>query len=251
MHRPLALPALLVVAAVIAGACGAAAPAIADPAEILAKSVTALQDAKSVHLEATVEGTIKLDLTGTGSGGDIALTGTKLVADVDIKGGNLKANLAVPALLGMTADVVVVGTDTYLRSSFGGDKYAKSSTTDLGVPVDPGNPGASIAALKDWLAKPGVDPKKLADTACGSKQCYQVEIDLTAEELKALMPNASGAPGDGGIVLTILVERDSLKLAGATIKVTSSEVGDLTLKLVMSNWDAALTITAPPAAEIQ
>ncbi|MEO7663866.1 MAG: hypothetical protein ABIV26_01980 [Candidatus Limnocylindrales bacterium] len=254
MHRrALALPSLLVAAALAAGACAAAtSPGIADPAEILTKAVTSLQAAKTVHLEATIDGTVKLDLAGNGTGGDIALTGTKISVDLDIADSDIHATLAVPALLGLTADAIVVGSDTYLKSSLTGDKYARTPMSTLGVPLDVTNPLATIVALKEWLAKPEVGPRKLADAACGSKTCYQVEIDLTADEIRALMPDPSAAPaGDGGVNLTVLTERDTLRLAGATIKVTSSDVGEVTFKVLLSNWDAPLTITAPPADQVK
>lgn len=251
MHRRLlAIPALLVVTALAVGACGGSTTSLTDPSEILTKSVEAIQNAKTVHLEATVDGTVAMDITGTGQAGDITLTGTKLVADVDIEAGNVALNLAVPALLGMTADVIVLGEDTYTRISMIGDKYTKSSTSDSGIPVDPSDPDASLAELKDWLAKPEVDPKKLDDTSCGSKTCYQVEIDLSADELTTLIPDA-GDVGDAAITLTVLVEKDGLKPAGLTLKVVATDVGELTLTLTTSKWDEAVSISAPPADQVE
>ncbi|MBA3877470.1 MAG: hypothetical protein C0498_11170 [Anaerolinea sp.] len=251
MHRrALALPALLVVAALAAGACGGSAPALTDPGEILTKAVETLQKAKSLRLEATVDGTVKLDLTGTGSGGDIALTGTSLQADIDIEKASARLNLAVPALLGMTAEVIVVGEETYVRSSFNPEKFQKSSTSGAGLPVDPTDPEASLKELQDWLKKPEVDPKKLDDTSCGTKSCYQIEIDLSAEDLKALSPEAADL-GDASVVLTLLVEKDTLRPASMVVTVTSAEVGELTMTITMSKWDESLSIEAPPADQVE
>lgn len=251
MHRrALALPALLVVAALAAGACGGSAPALTDPSEILTKAVETLQKAKSLHLEATVDGTVKLDLTGTGTGGDIALTGTSLQADIDIEKENAHLNLAVPALLGMTAEVIVVGQDVYTKSSFTGEKFQKSSTSDSGLPVDPTDPQASLKELQDWLKKPEVDPKKLDDTSCGTKSCYQIEIDLSAEDLKALSPEAADL-GDASVVLTLLVEKDTLRPASMVVTVTSADVGELTVTVSLSKWDESLSIEAPPADQVE
>lgn len=251
MHRrALALPALLVVAALAAGACGGSAPALTDPGEILTKAVETLQKAKSLRLEATVDGTVKLDLTGTGSGGDIALTGTSLQADIDIEKASARLNLAVPALLGMTAEVIVVGEETYVKSSFTGEKFQKGSVADAGIPVDPTDPEASLKELQDWLKKPEVDPKKLDDTSCGTKSCYQIEIDLSAEDLKALSPEAADL-GDASVVLTLLVEKDTLRPASMVVTVTSAEVGELTTTITMSKWDESLSIEAPPADQVE
>lgn len=252
MHRRFpALAALLVVVALAAGACGGGTTTnLTDPSDILTKAVESMQKAKTVHLEATVDGTVSLDLTGTGTAGDVALTGTKLAADVDVEKSNLTANLAVPAILGLTADVIVVGEDSWTRTSLTGDKYQKGSASDSGIPVDPSDPEQSLKDLAEWLKKPEVSPKKLDDASCGSKQCYQVEIDLSAEELKVLMPDATDL-GDATILLTVLVEKDSLHPASLTAKVTASDVGDLTLTLSFSNWDKSLDIKAPPADQVQ
>jgi len=251
MHRRLlALPGLLVVAAIAVGACGGTAPALTDPSEILTKAVEALQNAKTVHMEATIDGTVKFDPTGTGQPGDISLTGTKLTADIDIEDGDLEASVAVPALLGMTADFIIVDHDTYTRVSLQGDKYTKGTTGEVGIPIDPADPEQSLKDLQDWLARPEVGPKKLDDTSCGSKSCYQVEIDLTPEEVLALVPDVSTL-GSGAVVLTALVEKDTLRLANLVLELTIPEVGQVSINLALSKWDEGLDISAPPADQIQ
>jgi len=252
MHRRRLLsPAILLVTAAIAvGACGGSTTVLSDPTEILTKSVETLQKAKTVHLEATVDGTVKLDLTGSGQAGNIALTGTSLTGDLDIANGDATMSLAVPAMLGLTADVIVVGEDSYTRSSFTGDKYQKGSAASAGLPVDAADPQKSLKELQDWLKKPEVAPKKLADASCASKTCYQVEIDLSAEDLTALAPDLTDL-GDATVLLTVLVEKDTLRPVSVDVKVTSTGVGDVTVALALSKWDEALSITAPPADQVQ
>jgi hypothetical protein len=250
-RRALALPALLVVAAIVVGACGGtAAPALSDPAEILAKAVESMQKAKSFHLEATVEGTFSADLTGSGQPSEISLGGTTLSADIDIANSNAHLEMAVPALLGMTADVIVVGEDTWTRTSFTGDKYQKSNSADSGIPVDATDPEKALKDLQEWLKKPEVAPTKGADASCGSKTCYEVTIDLTSEELKALVPDA-GDLGAGSVVLTVLVEKDTFRPASLALAFSAADVGELTVTLTLSKWDEAVTIAAPPADQVQ
>lgn len=249
-RRALTLPALLVAAAIAVGACGSSTPTLADPGEILTKAVETLQKAKTLHLDATVDGTVTLDLLGTGEASELALTGTSLQGDVDIENGNADLDLAVPALLGLTAEVIVVGEETYTRTSFTGEKFQKGGASVAGLPVDPTDPQQSLEDLQEWLARPEVDPKKLADASCGSKTCYQIEIDLSAEDLKALMPDSEDI-GGASVVVTILVEKDTLRPVSMTVSVTSADLGEVTATLTMSKWDEPLSIGAPPADQVE
>lgn len=247
MHRrAFALPTLLVVAALVLGACGAGSgPALTDPKEILTKAVAAMQEAKSVHLEVTVEGTLTADLIGTGQPGEMSLAGTSLTADLDIANDNAHLTAVVPAFLGLTADIIVIGSDTYTKISLAGDKYEKS-TTDPGESTDP---SAVLKEIADFLDKPEVAPVKKDDATCGSRSCYQVVINLTADDLETLMPDED--IGDATVVATIFVEKDTLHPVSATVTVSGAKVGELTLKIAMSEWDKSVTITAPPADQVE
>ena len=176
-------------------------------------------------MEATVDGTVKADITGSGAAGDIALTGTKLSADVNVESGDAALNLAVPAILGMTADVIVVDGDAYTRVSLISEKYQKTSAADAGVPIDATDPAQGLKDLGDWLKKPEVAPEKLDDTSCGSKTCYQVKIDLNADELATLIPEAAalGDVGDSQVTTTVLVEKDTLRPASIELDRLSPE----------------------------
>ena len=244
-RRAFALPTLLVVAALVLGACGAGTPAITDPKEILTKAVAAMQEAKSVHLEVTVEGTLTADLIGTGQASEMSLAGTSLTADLDLANDNAHITAVVPAFLGLTADIIVVGSDTYTKISLAGDKYEKS-TTDPGEATDP---NAVLKEIADFLDKPEVAPTKKDDATCGSRSCYQVVINLTADDLKTLMPDQD--IGDATVVATIFVEKDTLRPVSATVTISGATVGELTLKIAMSEWDKSVTITAPPADQVE
>jgi len=244
-RRAFALPTLLVVAALVLGACGAGTPAITDPKEILTKAVAAMQEAKSVHLEVTVEGTLTADLIGAGQASEMSLAGTSLTADLDLANDNAHITAVVPAFLGLTADIIVVGSDTYTKISLAGDKYEKS-TTDPGESTDP---NAVLKEIADFLDKPEVAPTKKDDATCGSRSCYQVVINLTADDLKTLMPDQD--IGDATVVATIFVEKDTLHPVSATVTVSGAKVGELTVSIAMSEWDKSVTITAPPADQVE
>jgi len=245
-RRALAIPSALVVLALLVAACGGnSGPALTDPSEILTKAIAAMQNAKSVHLEATVDGTFKADLTGTGTASELNLAGTNLNGDLDLAAKNAHVAAAVPAFLGLTADIIIVGTDTFTRVSLSGDKYQKSTTTSTG----PTDPTVALKEVETFLKKPEVKPVKKDDASCGSKKCYQVELLLSADDLKALMPDQDlqGA----SIVATILIERDTLYPASATVTISAATLGEVKVTITMSDWDKAVTITAPPADQVQ
>jgi hypothetical protein len=107
------------------------------------------------------------------------------------------------------------------------------------------------------LAQPGVDPVKGDDVACGGTQCYTIKIELTPSEIQALGgtgPAASALPIDLGaasLSLTIRVEKNTTRLAGLAASVSMGDQGSLTVDLTFSKWDEAVSISAPPADQVQ
>lgn len=250
-RRSFVVPVLLLATTVAVAACGGtSAPTLSDPGEILTKAVEAMQNAKSVHIDATVDGTVNLDLLGTGQSNGLALGGTSLTADVDIGAGNVHLNLAIPAMLAMTAEVIVVDGMTYSKTSFTGEKFTKGDAAGSGLPIDAPDPQTGLKDLQEWLAKPEVDPKKLDDASCSTKRCYQVQIDLSAADLQALIPDAPDMTG-GSFVLTVLIDKESLLPASVDVTASSTALGELTASIDLSNWNAALDIKPPPADQVQ
>ena len=257
-RRRASLFGLLAAAAIIAGACGAAsAPALTDPKEIVLAAVRTSQTAKSVHIDAKLDGSITANLTGaSGQGTPISLTGTTASADVDITAGSAHATFTVPAFLGLTGELIQIDGKSYLKTSLTGDHYTVENVADS-LPVNPTDTKSLIDNVGDLLSKPGVDPVKGDDVACGSTQCYTVKIELTPDELNALSaggPIPSGLPvdlGSASLSLTVRVEKATTRLAGIAATVAMGEQGSLTFDLSLSKWDEPVTISAPPADQIQ
>ena len=247
MHRrALVLFTLVLLSTLALGACGGnKSPTLSDPKEIITKAIEAIQKAKYVHIEATVDGTLQSTVLGGSQAGDITLAGTTMAADVDFGNKNLHMSAGVPAMLGLTADIIVLGPDTYTKISLSGPKYAKS-TTATSTPADP---ATAITQVKDFLDRPEIGPAKKDDVSCGSKSCYVVAFDLTAAELKTLAPDTD--LGDATITASMDVDKDTLYPASLNLTAKGSTVGDLTLKITFTNWDKAVTITAPPADQVQ
>jgi hypothetical protein len=249
---------LLAAASIVVTACGAAlAPALTDPKEIVTAAVRAGQSAKSVHVDATLDGSIKADLSGSGApGAAISLTGTTAAADIDIAAGNAHATFAVPALLGLSGEAIQIGDTTYFKTSLTGDKFQSQKASDS-LPVTPSASTSVIDSINQALSQPGVDPVKGDDVACGSTQCYTVKIELTPSEINALdggNPLASQIPvdlGSASLNLTIRVEKDSNRLAGLAASVSMGDQGSITVDLTFSKWDQPVSVSAPPADQVQ
>jgi hypothetical protein len=256
IRRASALAALTIVAAV-ASACGPSAPALTDPTEIVTAALTSTEAAKSVHMDVAVDGTATIALPGAGtSGAPIKLDGTTAAVDLDLANGAAKATFTAPALFNVTGEVIVVDGKAYLKTTLQGPQY---QVVDLGqaLAVDPTDTSSMVDALGDFMLKPGVDPVKGDDVACGSAQCYTVTADLTAEELAALGGTAAptGLPVDlagASLAVTVRVEKDlPHHLAGLNVAVTAGDGNVLTLDAIMSRWDEPVTITAPPADQVK
>jgi hypothetical protein len=255
MFRRLAV--LVASAAVVVGACSAtpAAPAITDPKEILTKSVLAMKDVKSFHFKAEVNGEVKLDLSGQGAaGGALNLQGTTAEGDLDIANKKAKISFAAPALFGAAGEVVQIGKDTYTKVNVLGDKYQKSTSEgdDAGSAAE--DPQKAIQELNDLLNKPGFAPTKQADEKCGDKDCYRVSLNMTSAQLGEAIPGGLGgasAPPEGSGTLDLWVQKDNLRPAKLAVSINAAEMGTVTVNVTFTNYDAAVTIEAPPADQVQ
>jgi hypothetical protein len=258
--RRLAAPmALLTGVAIALAACGntPSLPALTDPNEIITAALHATEGAKSVHIDATVDGSISADLTGTGSAGtELPLTGTTAAADVDMAGGKAHATFAIPAFLNLNGELIQIGETSYVKTSLTGPQFEAQQAADT-LPVDPTDASGIFDDVGDFLTADGVDPVKGDDVDCGGKQCYTVSIELTSDELAALGADqaaAAGLPldlGSASLALTVRVEKDTYRLAGVRTVVSLGEQGSLTLDLTLSRWDQPMDISAPPADQIK
>jgi len=241
-------------AAVAFAACSSgtpAAPPLTDPKEILTKSVLTLKDVKTFHMQADVSGAIKMDLSGSGSPASIDLKGTTASGDLDIANKKAHVNLSAPALLNVTADIIVIGNDTYTKVSLLGPKYTKTTSTDSGDPAAvAGDPQKAIDEINKFLNTPGVAPTKQADEKCGDKDCYHVSMNLTSDQLSGVTGSlGSGAPTGTGTI-DVWSQKNDLRPAKVAISANAGDQGTVTVTLTLSNYDAAVTINPPPDSDV-
>jgi hypothetical protein len=264
--RPAFLAALLLPVALVAAACNSepAASPLTDPTAILQAAATQTAGATAVHLDLAADGELSLDLTGTGTGAPLSLADTAATADLDIAGGDARATFALPGILGLRGELIAVDGTAWVKTTMTGPLYRE---VPLGgaLPTDPAaspDTASMLQALSDFLEQPGLDPVKGEDVECGTTTCYTVRIELTPEELAALggdgaeLPIPTGLPipmpdlGTVGVDMTIRVEKESTRLAGITAVLTAGDMGEVTAELTFSKWNEAVSISPPPADQI-
>ncbi len=230
-------------AAVAVAMAGCAAPggsgalpsgALTDPREILARSLTALNDARTFHLTGSLSGTLEADLTNSGTNSAIDLKGTALTADADVPNERAMLSISVPALFALKVDYVQIGPDTYGRNSLSGPDWTHTSQAEdassapsalptprrIGVasPSPAAQPSETPAASLDLVGQitAGLDnlpnpPTRGPDATCRQATCYTIEISVPlsggdATGLGLPLPSAASA----SVTVTLSIEQDSL-----------------------------------------
>ena len=273
-RRPAAFAAAAILTIALA-ACGGdpPVPELTDPTEILAAAAGQTAAATSVHIDLTGEGELSLAV-GPGSAPFI-IDDTTASADIDLVAGEGRATFAIPGVLGLRGEVIVVDGTAYAKTSLTGAQYMAVPVGAPG-PADPSAPPASasmLAALTELLARPELAPVKGDDVDCGGSTCYAVRVELTADELAGLagegagieLPIPSGLPipipdlsSLAGLDVTVQVEKATTRLAGLTlVATTSADAGvagagvEATADLRFSKWDETVSVDAPPADQVQ
>lgn len=249
MLRRLA-PAMVVMLAVLAACQGT--PALTDPTDIITQGLEATTSLKSFHVSLGLDGSFTMPQTG----GSVDLKSTSLDADVDIGGKRAHLTFGIPAFLGLSGDVLLIGKDLWVKTSIGGDKYSHMSTDFAGASFEPSaslDTASMVKKVKDFLAKDGVETKKLADVACGDRQCYQVSVSIPSSLMSDAGAVASLDPSTifgEALVLNLLFDREKLWLTELSTDVASDSLGTFNVTLSFSNFDEDVTVSPPPDAEV-
>jgi hypothetical protein len=262
--------ALLATTAILITACSggpAATPALTDPKAILTGSTSSLQGLKSVHFKIAVAGSINTaDLTGgagssaapAASGAMVDLSGTTIEGDVDVTDSSGQVAVSVPALLAFSANVVVVGGIAYIKTSLGDSKFAKldlgALASSLPIPSlpaigspDPSAAASMLSAIDAELAKLPA-PTKLADEPVNGQDCYHVQEVVPSSALGDAASALNGVSGT--LTVDLWTQKSDLRPSRLVIVVDGGTAGKLTLTVDLTNYDAAVTIAAPPADQV-
>jgi hypothetical protein len=239
------MPAALLLAVVVAG-CGTSAPAITDPDEIITQGMKATGEATSFHLDVQVTGSVNVQQTG----GTFNLEGTTGAGDFDLTNDLARLTFSAPGILGLTGEVIQVGTDSYVKTSLTGTQYMKSTTTDTGVDTDPDQ---LLGQVSGFLDKEGVETAKLDDVDCGDAKCYAVTLTVPT----SLMADAGAGSGvdlgqflGDALVLNLQFDRNTLRLTRLSTDVDAGEVGTFGLAMTLSKYNEAVQVSPPPADQV-
>ncbi len=238
--------ALLAALAILVTACGGGgAPPIEDPKEILVKAVEALQQAKSFQTRADLSGSVPLDLTGTGSGQPLDISGATLEGVFDVANERARVSFSVPTLLNTTGELIVVDKIAYVKVSLVGPKYQKFDATKGANGLDvPADPKATLDEMRKGLDELKTPPQKLANERCGDTDCYHVQIPFDPSEMGLGAQNAKAT-------LDVWVRTNDLRPAKLTFAADAGANGKATIAVELFGYDEAVAIEAPPADQVE
>ncbi len=246
------------------GACQTAPPpaTLTDPKEILAATITTTAAARTVRIDGSADGTVELPAVGFDTPSAIELTGTTFSADLDLAGGDARVTFSAPGLLGLTGEVIALDGTSYLKTTLTGSLYhAQAIGADVPAPSG-GSQTTFLKGVTELLANPALQPVKGDDVECGSSSCYRVELLLSKADLTALglerLEAPAGLPSPSPLAaviptpleMTVLVAKDTTRLAGLTASVDRGTSGAAAIDLTFSKWDEAVSISAPPPDQV-
>jgi hypothetical protein len=266
---------------------GSAAFNPGDPSSIISAVIAGGPDTKSFHLKIEVNGTIKASgLSGLGgdtsSGltGDLKLDGSTIEGDVDLA--NQAAHLAATVSLGSAGSTVTFPADVILKDAalyykidlpgLSSSKYTKTSLGDLSgsltggaVSVPTVGPsglaglGDQVAQIRKALDDAGATAKLVGVDKIGGQDAYHINISVPLDLINSKIAGAAAsAASTAAAGLTIdsaavdaWVYKSDNRLAKIEVSAASSKIGNLDVIVTVTNYDKPVTITAPPASQVE
>jgi len=259
-----------------------------DPSSIISALIAGGPDTKSFHLKIEVNGTIKASgLSGLGgdttSGltGDLKLDGSTVEGDVDVA--NQAAHLAATVSLGSAGSTATIPADfiykdgaLYSKIDIPGlssdSKYTKSSVGDLSSSLTGGavaiptvgpsglaGLGDQVATIRKALDDAGAKATLVGVDPIGGQDAYHITIsvplDLINSKIAGAAASAASTAAAGLSIDSAAVDawvyKNGNRLAKIELKAASSKIGNLDVIVTVTNYDKPVTITAPPASQVE
>jgi len=263
--------AFIALASVIAGGCGgtSATPSptpITDPNVVITRSLAAIPAVTSLHVKLEVSGKANIGtLTGGRIGfgllGNVDVSGTTVEGDVDVAKLATDLKFAVPGLLGLTGEIVVIDGNVYEKNSLTDPKFKVSKLSDS-VPIAMPSPGAlasidvvaGLAPFRKILTDAGATPTLLADDKVNGQDAYHVSVSVPIDAINTLLAgqgSSTAAMKLDSASLDYWAYTDTLLPARITIVASGASLGNLTLVFTLTDYGKSVSVTAPAASDIQ
>ena len=269
--RSQALALVAVASIVMVGGCSGSSgtptpPPITDPHEVITKALAGAPNIQSLHIKVEVSGKVNAGALGSSGGGlglsgNLDLAGTSLEGDLDVVKQATDLKFAVPAMLGLTGEIIVVGGSAYTKISLTGDKFSQSKLSDT-IPISIPSPGAiasgaftdQIAQLRKTLTDAGVVATLKPDGKVDGKDAYDVSYTIPIDKINSMLA-AQGGSAAAGITIDsasveIWVYKDNLLPAKLEAKAGAATLGNLDVTVTLTNYNQPVTINAPAASDI-
>ena len=280
-------PAALALA-VAACSSGAANPTPPDASGLLATMSSSLATVKQVDAHLALAGTISASPEAAASGSAtpaaVQLDGTAVELQSDTVAGTIDATLTLPAGIagGGTSEVIVVGSDVYLKLGPIGTamgltddgKYHHTTTAALGglggLPVasaeasaDPSQMAQALSTMSTFFTGLAQAPT-VAAVSCGSASCWDLHVALSPADLASLAAKGASALASeipfgalpttdlgsvGGVTLDVIARQDDGRPSEIKVAVDGGAQGSASADLTFT-FDTPLTIGAPPADQV-
>ena len=241
----------LVALALGLSACGGSSPTPADPRVLVRQGVEATLAAGTFHVSATLDGSI----TAAGMTSPLSLNGTTLEADVDAAAMRTHATFGVPGLLGLSGELIVIGSDAYVTSSITGPGWFHAPLAQGDAVTTLTNPATVLSTITDLLDATGVELATRETTDCDGTPCTHVELTIPADQLGGVTAAAGGLlPADllaDGLVVDLYVDTSEGRLVELDTEIDSASAQALRLSVTIGSFGGSLSIEPPPASDIQ
>jgi hypothetical protein len=224
---------------------------VTDPKEMLARSLQAVIDATSVHLEATLAGHAPGALFGRQEA-QVTVDGSTASIDARPQDARTRAHVE-SAPFAISLDIETTWDSLYTRTSADGP-WTKGSvgvaTQGTGLDL---NPLTLVDRLRAWLGAPGTAAPTEQDVACAapSGRCHEIRLDAGNEPtgvLIGILPGGRTA-AIGPATTTLVLRSDAQTLRPANVRLTVASA-DGTVNLVLNvdatAWDEPSVIEEPP-----
>jgi hypothetical protein len=233
--------------------------------DILAASLVRLEGASTLHVKASVGGSLNASALSSLAGGlpigllgKLKLDGSSITGDVDVSRRATHLSASFPVLFGAKAEVIVVDGSIYTSVSLLGDKYTKStlpSSPFLAMPA----PGATfgqaeaLASVRAALAVSGATATLLGTDSVEGRPAYHLTLDVPASGLTTILGLIGGSAGGAGIEVGSIgywVYVDTLQPARLTAGGSSAALGDLNIDATIDGYGEPVTIAAPAPGQV-